>query len=68
MVVLGGGLGGAGSALYRPLRERIRPLVPAMPTLVPAELGADAALVGATVWSAQEAQGRLRAMLEVGRG
>jgi hypothetical protein len=39
-----------------------------MPTLVPAELGADAALVGATVWSAQEAQGRLRAMLEVGRG
>jgi predicted NBD/HSP70 family sugar kinase len=68
MVVLGGGLGGAGSALYRPLRERIRPLVPAMPTLVPAQLGADAALVGATVWSAQEAQGRLRAMLEVGRG
>jgi len=68
VVVLGGGLGGAGSALFRPLRERIRPLVPAMPTLVPAELGPDSALVGATVWAAQEAQGRLRATLEVGRG
>lgn len=68
VVVLGGGLGGAGAALHRPLRERIRPLVPAMPTFVPAALGPDAALVGATVWAAQEAQGRLRAMLEVGRG
>jgi predicted NBD/HSP70 family sugar kinase len=68
VVVLGGGLGGAGSAFHVPLRERIRPLVPAMPRLVPAELGPDAALVGATVWAAQEAQGRLRAMLEVGRG
>jgi predicted NBD/HSP70 family sugar kinase len=68
IVVLGGGLGGAGSALFGPLRERIEPLVPAMPTLVPAELGADSALVGATVWAAQEAQGRLRASLESGRG
>ena len=68
VVVLGGGLGSAGSALFGPLRERIRPLVPAMPALVPAELGADSALVGATVWAAQEAQGRLRATLEVGRG
>jgi predicted NBD/HSP70 family sugar kinase len=68
VVVLGGGLGGAGSALFGPLRERIQPLVPAMPTLVPAELGADSALVGATVWAAQEAQGRLRATLEGGRG
>jgi predicted NBD/HSP70 family sugar kinase len=67
VVVLGGGLGGAGSALFGPLRERIRPLVPAMPTLVPAELGPDSALVGATVWAAQEAQGQLRATLEFGR-
>jgi len=68
VVVLGGGLGAAGSALLDPLRERIRPLVPAMPKVVAAELGPDAALVGATVWAAQEAQGRLRATLELGRG
>jgi predicted NBD/HSP70 family sugar kinase len=67
-VVLGGGLGAAGSALLDPLRERIRPLVPAMPKLIAAELGPDAALIGAIVWAAQEAQGRLRARLEVGRG
>lgn len=67
-VVLGGGLGAAGSALLDPLRERIRPLVPVMPKLLPAELGPDAALVGATVWAAQEAQGRLRTTLELGHG
>jgi predicted NBD/HSP70 family sugar kinase len=68
VVVLGGGLAAAGSALLDPLRERIRPLVPAMPKVVAAGLGPDAALVGATVWAAQEAQGRLRATLELARG
>ena len=56
IVVIGGGVAAAGATLIAPLRERITPLVPAMPDLVLSELGPEAALVGATTWAGETVQ------------
>jgi predicted NBD/HSP70 family sugar kinase len=64
VVVVGGGMSAAGPALLDPLVAGIRDLVPIMPKVVPSALGPEAALVGATLWGARDAQARLRASLE----
>jgi predicted NBD/HSP70 family sugar kinase len=56
LVVIGGGLGGAGDTLLVPLRRRIAELVPVMPRIEPSRLGPEAALVGAVRWASGEAQ------------
>lgn len=68
IVVVGGGLSAARVELLDPLAKRIRSLVPSMPEFVAATLGPDAALVGATVLAARDAQARLRARLEAVAG
>lgn len=66
MVVIGGGIGAAGEALLSPLREHIERLVPVMPQIVPSDLGAEAAVIGAVRWAAQVAEQGL--MAELGAG
>jgi predicted NBD/HSP70 family sugar kinase len=66
MVVIGGGLGGAGEALLAPLREHVERLVPVVPRIVPSELGAEAAVIGAVRWAAQVAEQGLMAEVDGG--
>lgn len=66
MVVIGGGLGAAGEALLAPLREHVERLVPVMPRIVPSQLGAEAAVIGAIRWAVQVTEQGLMAELDGG--
>lgn len=50
-IVIGGGLAGAGDALFVPLRERLDAILTfhRRPQLIPASIGADAGLIGAAL-------------------
>jgi glucokinase len=50
-IVIGGGLAGAGDALFVPLRERLDGILTfhRRPQLIPASIGADAGLIGAAL-------------------
>jgi len=55
MVVIGGGVAQAGGLLFEPIRRVVRERVHVTPIekvqIVPAQLGTDAGLIGAAVWS-----------------
>lgn len=54
VVVIGGGIAGAGELLLEPVRDALRRnarLIAHLPRVVAAELGADAGLIGACLWA-----------------
>ena len=65
-IVVGGGLAGAGEALFGPLRERLDAILTfhRRPQLIPARIGADAGLIGAALRARDLA---LRAENQAGR-
>jgi glucokinase len=61
MVVIGGGVAQAGDLLFEPIRRVVRERVHVTPVekvqIVPAQLGTDAGLIGAAVWSSLQTTG-----------
>ncbi len=58
-VVIGGGVASAGELLFEPIRRTVKERVTVMPAdqvaIVPAELGANAGIIGAAMWAAERA-------------
>ncbi len=58
-VVIGGGVACAGELLFEPIRQTVRERVTVMPadqvSIVPAELGTNAGIIGAAMWAAERA-------------
>jgi glucokinase len=62
-VVIGGGVARAGEILFTPIREyleRDAKMVPNLPSIVPAQLGNHAGLIGAAVWAKEQAMSNER--------
>jgi glucokinase len=62
-VVIGGGVARAGEILFTPIREyleRNAKMVPSLPSVVPAQLGNNAGLIGAAVWAKEQAMSNER--------
>lgn len=58
-VLIGGGVARAGSALFDPVVERVKVLVPYVPRILPSEFGDDAGIVGAAAIAIQQVKQRL---------
>ena len=60
IVVIGGGVAKAGETIFAPMREYLEKnakMISHLPKIVPAQLGANAGLIGAAVWAREQAVG-----------
>lgn len=66
VVVVGGGIAGAGERMLEPLRARLAEFVPSPPEIVLGRLGPEAALMGAAQWAARMSAADVAAELGAG--